>query len=230
MSSSRVKSAGACVLALALIAGCGGGGGKKQPPAGPLLRQAADTLRTTTSLGFALRADDLPQVTVKSVDAKLLRNGNAQGAAKVVQFGMTLQLDFTVLGKTVYLKGLTGGWQRQPLSRVAGIYDPSAILDPDRGLVQLLLTAKNADTRGRDKVAGRDCYRVHATLDRTVVARLVPGITADTPSDIWISVSDHRVPKAELKVPADRQGGKAGTATITFSDFNAPFAISAPAK
>jgi lipoprotein LprG len=219
MSSSRVKSAGACVLALALVVGCGGGGGKKQPPAGPLLRQAADTLRATTSLGFALRTDDVPQVTVKSVDAKLLRNGNAQGAAKVIQFGMT-----------VYLKGLTGGWQRQPLSRVAGIYDPSAILDPDRGLVQLLLTAKNADTRGRDKVAGRDCYRVHATLDRTVVARLVPGITADTPSDIWISVSDHRVPKTELKVPADRQGGKAGTATITFSDFNAPFAISAPAK
>lgn len=230
MSSSRVRSAGACALALVLVAGCSGGGGRKQPPAGPLLHQAAETLRTTTSLGFALRAAGVPQVTVKSAEAKLLRNGDAQGSVKVVEFGMPLQLDFTVLGKTVYLKGLTGGWQRQPLSKVTGIYDPSAVLDPDRGLARLLLTAKNAGTRGRDTVAGRDCYRVHATLDRAAVSRLVPGITADTPSDIWISVADHRVPKVELTVPPERQGGRPGTATVTFSDFNTPFAISAPAK
>lgn len=222
--------ASACALALALTAGCGGGGPAKQPPAGPLLQQAANTLRATTSLGFALRAANAPQVKVKSVDAKLLRNGNAQGSAQVTELGMPIQLDFTVLGKTVWLKGFTGGWQREPLSRVAGIYDPSAVLDPNRGLVKLLTTAKDAGTKGRDTVAGQDCYKVHATLDRASVSGLVPGITADTPADIWITTTGHRVPKAVLTIPPQSGNGKPGTATITFADFNTPFAISAPAK
>jgi lipoprotein LprG len=195
-----------------------------------LLQQAADTLRGTTSLAFSLRASGAPQVRVESVDAKLLRNGNAQGSARVTELGMPLQLDFTVLGKTVYLKGLTGGWQREPLSKVAGLYDPSAVLDPNRGLVKLLTTAKDAATQGRDKAGGQDCYRVHATLDRASVAALVPGITADTPADIWITSTDHRVPKAELKIPPPGGSGKPGTATITFSAFNTPFSISAPAR
>lgn len=222
--------ASVCLSALALTAGCGGGGSAKKPPAGPLLQQAAGTLRSTTSLGFALRAADAPQIKVKSVDAKLLRGGNAQGSAQVTEFGMPIQLDFTVLGKTVWLKGLTGGWQREPLSRVAGIYDPSAVLDPDRGLVKLLTTAKNGTTEGTDTVAGQKCYRVHATLDRTAVGGLVPGITADTPADIWISTTDHRVPKAVLTIPPQSGNGKPGTATITFTDFNTPFSITAPAK
>ena len=230
MSTSRALPASVCALALALTAGCGGGGKAKEPPAGPLLQQAANTLRGTTSLAFSLRASDAPQVKVKSVDAKLLRNGNAQGSAQVTELGMPLQLDFTVLGKTVYLKGLTGGWQHEPLSKVAGIYDPSAVLDPDRGLVKLLTTAKNAGTQGRDKVGGKDCYRVHATLDRAAVGGLVPGITTDTPADIWITTTDHRVPKAELKIPPPSGNGKPGTATITFSDFDTPFPISAPAR
>lgn len=230
MSTSRARLASVCALTLALTAGCGGGGSAKKPPAGPLLQQAAATLRATTSLGFSLRAAGAPQIRVKSVDAKLLRNGNAQGSAQVTEFGLPLQLDFTVLGKTVWLKGLTGGWQREPLSKVAGIYDPSAVLDPNRGLVKLLTTATDAGTQGRDKIGGQDCYRVQATLDRASVAGLVPGITADTPADIWISTTDHRVTKAELKVPPQSGNGKPGTATITFADFDTPFAIRAPAK
>jgi lipoprotein LprG len=166
---------------------------------------------------------------VKSVDAKLLKNGNSQGSVQVTELGMPIQLDFVVLGKTVYLKGLTGGWQQQPLSRVAGVYDPSAVLDPDRGLVQLLLTAKNAETRGKEKVAGQECYRVHATLAQAALARLVPGMSSDAPADIWVSTADKRVLKAEVEVPA-KSGDKPGKVTIAFADFGKPFSIVAPAS
>jgi lipoprotein LprG len=233
MSSLRAKLAGLLpiVLALALTAGCGGAGSakSKNPPGAQLLQQAATGLRDVTSLSFTLRTSGDPDVNVKSVDAKLLKNGNSQGSVRVTELGMPIQLDFVALGKTVHFKGLTGGWQQEPLSQVAGIYDPSAVLDPDRGLVQLLLTAKEAETRGKEKVAGQDRYRVHATLARAVLSRLVPGMNADAPADIWVSVSDKRVPKAEVEVPS-KGGGKPGKVTITFADFGKPFSITAPAK
>jgi lipoprotein LprG len=235
MSSSRARLARLLPVVLAFVlatAGCdggGGGGSDKNPPGGQLLQQAANVLRNVSSLSFTLRTSGDPKVNVKSVDAKLLKNGNSQGSVQVTELGMPIQLDFVVLGKTVYFKGLTGGWQKQPLSKVSGIYDPSAVLDPDRGLVQLLLTAKNAETRGKEKAAGQEAYRVHATLAQAALSRLVPGMNADAPADIWIATTSKNVLKAEVEVPS-KSGGKPGKVTIAFADFGKPFPINAPVK
>jgi lipoprotein LprG len=233
MSSSRARLIGLLnvVFAFVLTTGCSGGGGgsAKNPPGDRLLQQAATVMRGVTSLSFTLRTSGNPNVTVKSVDARLLKSGNSQGSLQVTELGMPIQLDFVVIGKTVHFKGLTGGWQTEPLSRVAGIYDPSAILDPDRGLVQLLATARDARTTGEDKVAGQDSYKVHATLSRAALSRLVPGIGADTPADIWVATADQHVLKAVAEVPG-KGGGKPGTVTITFADYNKPFTITAPAR
>jgi len=231
MSSSRTRLASAfsIVLALILTTGCGGGGSDKNPPGGPILQQAATVMRNVASLSFTLRTSGNPNVSVKSVDAKLLKNGNSQGSVQVTELGVPIQLDFVVLGQTVHFKGLTGGWQTEPLSKVAGIYDPSAVLDPNRGLVQLLLTAKDAETRGKEKVTGQECYKVHATLSRAALARLVPGMNADAPADIWVSTADKHVLKAEVEVAA-KSGGRPGKVTIAFADYGKPFTITAPAK
>lgn len=231
MSSTRARPARLLpiVLALVLAAACGGGGPAKLPAGGPLLQQAASVLRGVAGLSFTLRTSGDPDVSVKSVDAKLLKNGNSQGSVQVTELGMPIQLDFVVLGQTVYFKGLTGGWQRQPLSRVAGIYDPSAVLDPNRGLVQLLLTAKDPQTKAAEKVGGRRTYRVHATLSQAMLDRLVPGMHQDAPADIWVAADTKNVLKSEVQVPA-KGGGKTGKVIITFADFGTPFTINAPAK
>lgn len=217
------------VLALILATGCGGGGSDKNPPGGQILQQAANVMRNVASLSFTLRTSGNPNVNVKSVDAKLVKNGNSQGSVQVTELGVPIQLDFVVLGQTVHFKGLTGGWQTEPLSKVSGIYDPSAVLDPDRGLVQLLLTAKDPKTSGKEKVAGQEAYKVHATLARAALARLVPGMNADAPADIWVSTADKHVLKAEVQVPS-KSGGKPGKVTIAFADYGKPFTITAPAK
>lgn len=231
MSSTRARIASLLpiVLALVLSTGCGGGGSDKNPPGSQILRQAAAVMRGVSSLGFTLRTSGNPAVNVKSVDAKLLKNGNSQGSVQVTELGVPIQLDFVVLGTTVHFKGLTGGWQTEPVSKVSSIYDPSAVLDPNRGLVQLLLTAKDAETRGKEKVAGQECHKVHATLARDTLARLVPGMTADAPADIWVATAGKQVLKSEVEVPA-KSGGKPGKVIITFADYGKPFTITAPAK
>jgi lipoprotein LprG len=230
MSSSRARLVSLLpILVMFILTGCGGGGSDKNPSGGQILQQAATVMRGVASLSFTLRTSGNPAVNVKSVDAKLLKNGNSQGSVQVTELGVPIQLDFVVLGQTVHFKGLTGGWQKEPLSKVSSIYDPSAVLDPNRGLVQLLLTAKNADTRGKEKVAGQECYKVHATLAKDALARLVPGMNADAPADIWVSTADKHVLKAEIEVPS-KNGGKPGKVTITFADYGKPFTISAPVK
>jgi lipoprotein LprG len=230
MSSSRARFASVLSIVLTLIlTGCGGGGSDKSPPGGQILQQAANVMRSVPSLSFTLRTSGDPNVNVKSVDAKLLKNGNSQGSVQVTELGMPIQLDFVVLGQTVHFKGLTGGWQTEPLSKVSGIYDPSAVLDPNRGLVQLLLTAKGAETHGKEKVAGQECYKVHATLAKDALARLVPGMKADAPADVWVSTADKHVLKAEVEVPS-KNGGKPGKVTIAFADYGKAFTITAPAK
>jgi lipoprotein LprG len=231
MSSTRARIASLLpiVLALALGTGCGGGGSDKNPPGSQVLRQAAAAMRGVASLSFTLRTSGNPDVNVKSVDAKLLKNGNAQGSVQVTELGVGIQLDFVVLGTTVHFKGLTGGWQTEPLSKVSSIYDPSAVLDPNRGLVQLLQTAKGAETKGREKAAGQESYKVHATLSRDALTRLVPGMNADAPADIWVATADEHVLKAEVEVPS-KDGGKPGKVITAFADYGKPFTITAPAK
>lgn len=230
MSSSRARLAAVLSIVLALVlAGCGGGDSDKNPPGGQILQQAAGVMRGVTSLSFTLRTSGNPNVNVKSVDAKLLKNGNAQGSVQVNEFGLPVQLDFVVLGTTVHFKGLTGGWQTEPLSKVSGIYDPSAVLDPNRGLVRLLSTAKGAETRGKEKAAGQECYQVHATLAKAALVGLVPGMNTDAPADIWVATADKHVLKAEVEVAA-KNGGKPGKVIITFSDYGKAFTITAPAK
>jgi lipoprotein LprG len=230
MSTTRARLA-VCLptfaLVLAVTAACDGGGSKKLPDGPQQIQQAANALRAVNSLSFTLRTSGDPKVNVKSVDAKLLRNGNSSGSVQVTELGMPIQLDFVVLGKTVHFKGFTGGWQTEPLSKVAGIYDPSAVLDPNRGLVQLLLTSHGAKTVDEGKVAGRQCYKVHATLARAALARLVPGMATDAPADIWIDESDHHVLRSDVEVPS-KKGGKPGTVTVAFADFDKPFAITPP--
>lgn len=231
MSSSRARIASLLpiVLALVLSTGCGGGGSDKNPPGSQILRQAAAVMRGVSSLSFTLRTSGNPAVNVKSVDARLLKNGNSQGSVQVTELGVPIQLDFVVLGTVVHFKGLTGGWQTEPVSKVSSIYDPSAVLDPNRGLVQLLLTAKDAETHGKEKVAGQECYKVHATLARAALARLVPGMNADAPADIWVATAGKQVLKSEVEVPS-KNGGKPGKVIITFADYGKPFTITAPGK
>lgn len=231
MSSSRARIASLIpiVLALVLSTGCGGGGSDKNPPGAQILQQAANVMRGVASLSFTLRTSGNPNVNIKSVDAKLLKNGNSQGSVQVTELGVPIQLDFVVLGQTVQFKGLTGSWQTEPLSKVSSIYDPSAVLDPNRGLVQLLLTAKDAETRGKERVAGQEAYKVHATLSRDALARLVPGMNADAPAGIWVAMADKHVLKAEVEVPS-KSAGKPGKVIIAFADYGKPFSITAPAK
>jgi lipoprotein LprG len=219
MSTSRGRLTGLLSFVLLLVTACSGGG--SLPDGQKLLQQAAAAMGSVNSVGFAIRTEGNPPTSIKSADGKLLKSGDAQGTVQLIQSGRPVEAAFTLVGDTVYFKGATGGYQKLPKATVLALYDPSAILDPQRGVVHLLNTAQKPKTEKREKAGGQDAYEVKATFSKSVVPALVPGITQDVEGQIWISVADNRVLKARLPVTG-------GTVTVTFSDFNAQFTITAP--
>lgn len=205
-------------------------GGQKSP-AGPLpvadelLTAAAAEMTTVKTAGFDVATEGaVDALGIKGADGVITREGDAKGTARLDQDGTSVvELSFVVKDGTLYVNGLTGGWQQLPLSLASSVYDPSAMLDPDRGVSKLLATARSGATQGRESVGGVDTYRVRATLDVAPLAALVPGITDNVTGTLWIGDDRRLLHKASFPVP-----GQGGTVSLTFTEFDTPVTISAP--
>jgi lipoprotein LprG len=166
---------------------------------------------------------DLP---LRSAEGDLTRDGDAKGSIKLAVLSALLEVEFVVVGEDYYIKGLSGGWQKQSAADVATYYDPSAILDPDRGIAKILSSATDPKTEAADSANGVDTYRVAVKLDNVEVAAVVPGVPPGVTGTLWFERTSKRLVKAVLKVPAAT--GEPGTVTINLTDLDKPVTISAP--
>ena len=222
-------------VALALVATTAGCGEDKPaaktsdlPAADGLLQQSAAAMRTVETVRFSLEITGKPGgVPLRKVEGQFAKAGNAKGKVQLDQAGTLSELEYVVIGTTAYIKGPTGGWQNVPLSVASTVYDPSAILDPERGIAKLIQTASGGRTEAREEVDGTDAYRVAAGFGSTVVAALVPGFGVGASGQLWISAKDKLLVRIKLQMPATG-GGEASTVLVKLSDYNAAASISAP--
>lgn len=197
------------------------------PEAAELLAAAADEMAGVETTRLTVESDtDVTDLSVRGIEGVITRTGDAQGSVQLEQLGALVELSFVVAGDTFYYR-LIGGWQELPLSQAATLYDPSAILDPDRGVANLLRTATGGEVRGRETVDGVDAYRVTAEFDAVALGTLLPGFSEPVPGTLWVGADRPLLHRVEVTVPAtgDSEGG---TATVRLSDFDAPVDISAP--
>jgi lipoprotein LprG len=228
--------AGALALLLSVLVGCTGQESADRasasaaaqgtlPEADGFLKKAVSDTSTLKSARFSIITDgSATTLGISSADGVITREGDAKGTARLDQADTPMELQFVVKGETLYVNGLTGGWQSVPLSAAASVYDPTAILDPQRGVAEILRTA-TGKTEARETVNGVATYRIKATLSGKAVGTLVPGVTQDVVATLWVDADGARqlLHKVSFPVP-----GQAGTVTVTFSDFDAPVTISAP--
>jgi lipoprotein LprG len=217
------------ILLLAGLAACSGKRQQANLPAGdPLLKESATAMREVKTVTFAIEADGtVGGIALRRADGQLTKEGSAKGNARIGPGAGSLQLDFVVVGDSFYLKGLTGGWQKVPLATAATVYDPSAILDPDRGIAKVLGTASDGRTEAKEKVEGVETYRVAAKLSAADLNAIVPGVGEGVTGKLWIAADNKRLIKAAFAVPASG-GSDPVNVTVTFRDFDAPVTISAP--
>ena len=197
------------------------------PNGATLVSESATATGALTSAHVKIDTEgEVGSLPLRRAEGDLLRSGDAKGSIQLSQFGVLIEYEFVVVGKSIYLKGVTGGWQKVDAAVAAQIYDPSAILDPNRGIAKLLATAKDPVTEAAEKADGKDAYRVAVKLDSASVATLVPGVTGDVTGKLWIDAQNKQLLKAVVTVPGT--GGKTGTVTINVTNINAPVTVSAP--
>jgi lipoprotein LprG len=198
-------------------------------PAGEtLVKDCAAAMRDVQTAKFLITADaTVAGLSLKRAEGTLTKQGNAQGTAQITQAGLDVELSFVIVGDKIYVKGPTGGYQTLPLALAASVYDPSAILDADRGIAKVLSTATDAKTEAQESVDGKPAFRVTVKVNGDDLATVIPGMTGTIPAKVWISTADKRLLKAAFTTP-DSGGTKGGTVTVTFTDYDAPATITAP--
>lgn len=235
---ARLRTRGLSVVALAVAlalttAGCSSSKPHPSstttlPDGATVMQQSEAAMSTVQTVHFEIDIKGtLAGLPVSKAAGDLKANGDAKGSANITEFGVNVEVAFIITNKTFYLKGVTGGYAPMPLSTASSIIDPSAILDPNRGVVRLMKTATNPKTEGVDQINGKDNYRVSVTPDPQAVASLVPGAGAGTTATLWVDTKTHRVSKGVFTVPGTN-GGKAATVTITMTNYDAPVTVNAP--
>ncbi|MCO1656170.1 LppX_LprAFG lipoprotein [Pseudonocardia humida] len=221
----------ALAAAAVLPTACSGGPAEPElPNATELLSRSADAMRTVTSAAVDIAVDPaVTSVPIRSAVGTITADGQAEGTAVLtLAGGAPLEYQLVVTGDVLYLKGPTGGYSPLPLASAAAIYDPTAILDPDRGTAALLAGADQGTTQAREVSDGVDAYRVAATFPAERVATLVPGVTQSVPGVVWLDAATSRLVRAELDLP-DGPAGAGGPVTVRMSEFDAPVSIAPPA-
>ncbi len=231
--TSRTRAAvmiASAVLAAGL-AGCSGDNKTTTsdlPAASQLLAASVVSVKDVKTVHFTLDVQGtVGDIAVHHADGVLTRAGEAKGTATVEQLGATVEVQFVVVGDKLYVKGPTGGFQQLPLSLASSVYDPSAILDPERGVAKLLGSVSGARTEAKEQVGGKDAYRVAVTTAPGTLNALVPGVGDNVTGKIWLAADSKRPLKGEFTVPGGASG-KGGKITIAFTDYDAPVTISAP--
>ncbi|MEV0619851.1 LppX_LprAFG lipoprotein [Nonomuraea sp. NPDC050404] len=204
-------------LALATACSSGGGGGAELPTGPDLMKKASEAMKTVKSAGFSITTEGKPNVPVKKADGRLTAEGNADGTISLEVLGNLTEVTFALIGDTVHFKGPTGGFQKLTRQQLAQFYDPSVILEPTKGIAQLLASATDPKVEALESGS----YRVATTFPAAVVSPIVPGVTQGVNGKVWIDQATSRLTKASLPL----QGG---TVTVSFSDYDAPVTITPP--
>lgn len=198
------------------------------PDGTTLVSESATAMKTINSTHITIDVDgSIGSLPIKRAEGALKKDGDAKGSIQLLVFGQLSELEFVLLGDDVYLKSVTGGWQKSSGGTASFPYDPSAILDPDRGVAKLLATARNAKTEGSETIDGHDAWRVAVTFDSAAAAALVPGVPEGLTGQVWLDKQTKHLLKAIINAPVSGSTAPA-TITVALTAIDVPVTISAP--
>lgn len=201
LRSSAGVAALIAIIAAALLSGCssnGGKGGSTSPSpnvnAAATLKAAADAQRKVTGLHVNVAVDGkVPNFALTKLD------GDVSNAPKPAATGTATLLvgKKSMDSKFVYVDGHLYSNLADPNRYIdygdgKSIYDVSTLLDPNRGLANIVANLKDPKVAGSETVNGIPTTKItgnSATSDIEALAgtRLSPGDVATTPTTVWIA-------------------------------------------
>lgn len=167
----------------------------------------------------------VPELPVQKLKGELTNvpGPAARGAATIAVMDSELEARFVVFGDHLYAALHGDDWNDYgPTSKV---YDPTAVLNPETGLANMLDDFIDPKAEARETVRGQQTIRVAGKVTADAVNKVVPQLQATKrmPATVWIQESGaHQVVQIELEPSKDN------TIQMAFSDWNAPVTVDKP--
>ncbi|MFI6027854.1 LppX_LprAFG lipoprotein [Amycolatopsis magusensis] len=221
---------GALALAVTATTGCSSDEPDTSsfPPAEQLVQEATAATSAIRSTHFSLQVNgSVTGLSVQSLDGDLTKEGGPTGAAKgtgkMEIGGELVEAEFVVVEDSFYLRGPTGSFRKIPAAIGASVYDPSAILDPQRGIAKLVSSLQNPKTEGEEDVDGTATWKVTGQVGKDVLVALLPGVQADAEVSFWLAKGTKLPVKATARFPDN------ASVDVKLSDVDKPVTVTPPA-
>jgi lipoprotein LprG len=226
---TRILTALATVgAAAALVAGCSSSSSSASlPDAAGVLQQSAQTTKGLKSGHLDITVTgSIEGLPIKKLSGDLTNvpATAVQGNATISLGGSDVEVGLVVIDNILYASLTPNSWL--DMGPAADIYDPSAILNADTGLANILGSFSDAKSEGTETVNGVATVRVTGNVTADAVNKLIPQIkaTAAVPGTAWIQKDgDHNLVQAKL----DPSSGN--SIQMTLSDWNQPVTVTKPA-
>ena len=220
-------------LATALIAGCSFSSSKSGgplPDGTTLVKQSTDATKNLKSAHLVLTVTGkIPGLPVKNLTGDLTTSPStaAQGNAQITYLGQDISADFVVVGGDLYTNALNPADKTMTdVGPASQVYDPSAILNPDTGVPNVLANFTDAKAEGRDQINGQTTVRISGNVSADAVNKIASPFkaTQPVPATVWIVESgDHQLAQVNL------QHSQGNNVQMTLSNWNQPVQITTPA-
>jgi lipoprotein LprG len=218
----------AIAISTALVAGCSSSNKTSNAPlpdAATLLKESNQTTRDLKSVHLVLHVTgNIPHLAVHDVTGDLTNTPDvaAKGKANITVLGQAVDADFVVVDQILYGSLTPNKWVN--FGPAADIYDPSVILDPDKGLANILANFADPKTDGRETINDVQTVRVKGTVSGQAISAIVPELTTTVPATAWIREDgNHDLVRASVET------SPGNVIEMTLSNWGQPVSVTKPA-
>lgn len=231
----RVNPMAALVAVAALVAACSSGDDADPVAAtdpAERLMAAADLLDQTSGVSFALDGENLPDsgTVILGAEGVAAPPASFDGEIRVLTSGLSASMEVISIDGDLWAKlPLTTDFAQVDASAL-GFSDPGALLDPERGVGQLLRSAENPEDGDRIRVGAEVLDQITATLPGELVGQVLTIADPDAQVDAVFALDPEagHLRQAVLTGPFV-ENGDGQTYTVSLADYDQDVDISAPA-
>lgn len=212
-----------------LIAGCSSSekSSESLPDAATLLKESNTNTRDLQSVHLELAVGgQFENFPIKTLSGDLTQAPAvaAQGNAKLTFQGSDVDAKFVVSDANLFVA--LAGDSFIDMGPAADVYDISAILNPDKGLANVIANFSDPKSESTETINGIETVKVTGQVSADAVNAIAPSIEAKEPSPgtAWIEKDgDHKLVQVKLEPSAGN------TVQMTLSDWNKPVTVTKPA-
>lgn len=222
--SLRVLTAGlATVVALTAC-------GSPPPDAPTLLKQSSQRMLNLKGFHFEMTITGFTGGTVPVQSAKGdARPPDLHAAVNLKEGGWLLEVQVIFAAGGIYLKSLTGGWQRLTEQQVAQFFDARALFDSQTGLFAAMRDTSSPSRANNESVNGHDTYPVSGQVAASRMHQLLTPIRDQGHYMVtyWIDGTNNDLWRARLTGNLF-DPSQAATITFDFSNHDHAVSVTAP--